>query len=173
MSLALDLCCGLGGWSKGLIAAGWECVGVDLMDFSAQYPGAFIQADLLTWEGWRELRPRLVVASTPCEEFSRHDMPWTRARNPPEPSLALFYRANEIARALGVPIIQENVRGAQKWLGRSRYNVGPFHLWGDVPALMPVAFRKQKKEKFSSSRRAQRAEIPLELSRWIGTVFLA
>ncbi len=33
--LMLDLCCGLGGWSEGFLAAGWRCVGVDLADFSA------------------------------------------------------------------------------------------------------------------------------------------
>jgi hypothetical protein len=33
----------------------------------------------------------------------------------------------------------ENVRGAQPWVGRSRWNFGSFHLWGDVPALMPIA----------------------------------
>jgi hypothetical protein len=33
----------------------------------------------------------------------------------------------------------ENVRGAQPWVGRSAWNFGSFHLWGDVPALMPIA----------------------------------
>jgi hypothetical protein len=31
-----------------------------------------------------------------------------------------------------------NVSGAQKWVGRSRWNYGSFHFWGDVPALMPM-----------------------------------
>jgi hypothetical protein len=35
-------------------------------------------------------------------------------------------------------MVVENVRGAQKWIGRSRWNYGSFHLWGDVPALMPM-----------------------------------
>ncbi len=35
-------------------------------------------------------------------------------------------------------MIVENVRGAQRWVGRSRWNFGSFHLWGDVPALMPM-----------------------------------
>jgi len=30
------------------------------------------------------------------------------------------------------------VRGANEWVGRSRWNYGSFHLWGDVPALMPM-----------------------------------
>jgi hypothetical protein len=40
--------------------------------------------------------------------------------------------------------VVENVRGAQKWVGRSRWNFGSFHLWGDVPALMPMTKRVQK-----------------------------
>jgi hypothetical protein len=37
-----------------------------------------------------------------------------------------------------IPMIVENVRGAQEWVGRSVWNFGSFHLWGDVPALMPI-----------------------------------
>ena len=44
-----------------------------------------------------------------------------------------------------IPLIVENVRGAQPWVGRSAWNYGSFHLWGDVPALMPKeAHRKVK-----------------------------
>ena len=38
----------------------------------------------------------------------------------------------------------ENVRGAQKWVGRARWNFGSFYLWGDVPALMPHTFKGVK-----------------------------
>ena len=38
-----------------------------------------------------------------------------------------------------IPLIVENVRGAQKWVGHSVWNFGSYHLWGDVPALMPIA----------------------------------
>lgn len=123
--------------------------GVDLADFSAVYPGHFIKADLLTWEGWREMRPALVVASPPCEEFSRHSMPWTRAKNPPPPDMRLIARCRAIAAALAVPIVLENVRGAQGWLGRSKVNCGPFHLWDDAPAIVPV-FKGRKKESYGS-----------------------
>jgi hypothetical protein len=37
-----------------------------------------------------------------------------------------------------IPLVVENVRGAQPWVGRSRWNYGSFHFWGDVPALMPM-----------------------------------
>jgi hypothetical protein len=167
---ALDLCCGKGGWAKGFIAAGWRVIGVDNQDFSTVYPGEFVLADLLTWEGWRDSGARVVIASTPCEEFSRWSMPWTRAKNPPVPSLTLWHRAKFIADTLGVPCVQENVRGAQRFLGRSVMNCGPFHLWGDVPALLPE-FGGRKKQAFSGRQRAERAVIPFELAYHVARCF--
>lgn len=41
-----------------------------------------------------------------------------------------------------IPLIVENVRGAQPWVGRSAWNYGSFHLWADVPALMPITLRE-------------------------------
>lgn len=82
-------------------------------------------------------------------------MPWTKAKR-----LAQEYRTGirdvkqltalfdacfriqrEAIEAAGhfIPLVVENVRGAQPWVGRSRWNFGSFHLWGDVPALMPMA----------------------------------
>lgn len=169
--LAIDLYCGLGGWADGLLAAGWRVVGIDSEDFASSYPGEFIHADLRRWNDWRRYRPRLVVASAPCQEFSRHDQPWTRARNPPPPDLSLVDRAFALAALWECPIVQENVRGAQKWLGRSKANCGPFHLWGDVPALVPV-FAGVQKQSLSSTQRAERARIPRELAVWVGRSLL-
>ena len=41
-----------------------------------------------------------------------------------------------------IPLVVENVRGAQPWVGRSAWNYGSFHLWGDVPALMPINLKQ-------------------------------
>lgn len=40
-----------------------------------------------------------------------------------------------------IPMVIENVKGAQPWVGRARWNFGSFYLWGDVPALMPQTMR--------------------------------
>ena len=169
--IALDLCCGKGGWGAGLIAEGWHVIGVDLDDFSKYYPGEFIQADLLTWEGWRTIPGiLLVVCSPPCDQFSRWGMPWTRARNPPIPDMALVNRCRYIGKELGVPCVLENVQAAQRFLGRSQANCGPFHLWGDVPAIVPV-FQGKKKESYGGKQKADRAVIPANLARWIGRSF--
>jgi hypothetical protein len=39
---------------------------------------------------------------------------------------------------------QENVRGAQPWVGRAQWHFGSYYLWGDVPALMPHRFQATK-----------------------------
>jgi hypothetical protein len=49
-----------------------------------------------------------------------------------------------IAAGKTVPMVVENVRGAQPWVGRARWSFGSFYLWGDVPALMPQVIRAQK-----------------------------
>jgi hypothetical protein len=54
-----------------------------------------------------------------------------------------FRIQNEVCEAAGrhIPMVVENVRGAIPWVGRSRWHYGSFHLWGDVPALMPITLR--------------------------------
>jgi hypothetical protein len=168
--LALDICCGKGGWAKGLIAEGWRVIGIDIDDYSQVYPGEFIQADVLQWRGWRSLSPQLIVASPPCQEFSRWSMPWTRAKHPPVPNIAIWNVCQLIAAALKCPLVLENVKGAQQFMGRSQANCGPFHLWGDLPAIVP-AFIGRKKESLSSCRRADRATVPFILAAHIARCF--
>ncbi len=38
-----------------------------------------------------------------------------------------------------IPLVVENVKGAQPWVGRAKWHYGSYYLWGDVPALMPSA----------------------------------
>lgn len=53
---------------------------------------------------------------------------------------ACFRIQREACEAAGrhIPMVVENVRGAQPWVGRARWSFGSFYLWGDVPALMPA-----------------------------------
>src|SRR5262245_57560831 len=62
----LDLCCGLGGWSKGFAANGFECEGIDNRDLG--YPYRFIHKDLFDFEPSGHYD--VIVASPPCSEFS-------------------------------------------------------------------------------------------------------
>jgi hypothetical protein len=46
-------------------------------------------------------------------------------------------------------MIQENVRGAQKYVGRAQWHYVSYYLWGDVPALMPVPMTRRMKSAIS------------------------
>lgn len=204
--LAIDLFCGLGGWTSGLIAEGYDVVGFDIerhryparaipetdsrkvhqsgVDFNnpnvgssanrsfnyanevamreapltggwIEYPAHLVIQDVLTLHGRQFKDAALIVASPPCQEYSYMAMPWSRAK-----AIASDYRSGkrdvkqltalfdacfriqrEASEAAGrhIPMVVENVKGAQPWVGRARWMYGSFALWGDVPALMPIA----------------------------------
>ena len=209
--LAIDLFCGLGGWTEGLLAEGYDVVGFDIerheywgpslddmpLDASGgkgtspvakrgmtqgcavslgleganrkpgttlhQYPAQLVIQDVLTLHGSQFRSADLIVASPPCQEYSWMAMPWSRAKAVaralrgegefPEgyrgsrtiPELTALFDAcfriqREASEAAGrhIPMVVENVRGAQPWVGRARWSYGSFYLWGDVPALMPM-----------------------------------
>lgn len=118
-------------------------------------------------------------------------MPWKRAKALPPPDNTLFEACFRIQReaceAAGrhIPLIVENVRGAQKWVGRARWNFGSFYLWGDVPALMPLGkavkvggdwfgeacAMTSSKSPARKAASAMIAKIPLPLSRYIAATF--
>lgn len=159
LPLAIDLFCGLGGWTEGLLAAGYYVVGFDIERHvygEDRYPAQLVLQDVLTLHGSQLKSAALIVASPPCQEYSYMAMPWSLAK-----AKAAAIRADKTGEALErlnrlfnacfriqreaseaaghhIPLIVENVRGAIPWVGRSRWNFGSFHLWGDVPALMPI-----------------------------------
>jgi len=143
--LAIDLFCGLGGWTEGLLAEGYRVVGFDIERHvygEAQYPAQLVLQDVLTIHGSQFKDADLIVASPPCQAYSYRAMPWKRAKALPPPDNALFEACFRIQReaceAAGrhIPLVVENVCGAQKWVGRAKWHHRSFYLWGDVPALM-------------------------------------
>ena len=70
-------------------------------------------------------------------------MPWKRAKALPPPDNALFDACFRIQREAGeaaghrIPMVVENVKGAQPWVGRAAWHYGSYFLWGQVPAIMP------------------------------------
>jgi hypothetical protein len=152
--LAIDLFCGLGGWTEGLLAEGYDVVGFDIEQHEYgehRYPAQLVIQDVLTLHGSQFRDASLIVASPPCQEYSYMAMPWTKAKERArqyrageldvKDLTALFDAAVRIGQEAGVPTVIENVRGAIPWIGRSRWNFGSYHLWGDVPALMPMTLK--------------------------------
>ena len=165
MPLAIDLFCGLGGWTEGLLAEGYRVQGYDIEAHEygdERYPAELFLEDVMTIDGARFADADLIVASPPCQEYSYMAMPWSRAKAKAAAIRAdttgaemerlnqLFHACFRIRReacaAAGrhIPLVVENVRGAIPWVGRSRWNYGSFHLWGDVPALMPAVVNATK-----------------------------
>lgn len=193
---------------------GYRTVGFDVQahDYgTGGYPGELVLRDVRSISG-RELVakygvPACIVASPPCQEFSYMAMPWTKAKEKRRRILAsetekarltdlfnqCFRVQREVSEATGhhVLMVVENVRGAQEWVGKARWNFGSFYLWGDVPALMPQPEAKkgfagfkdfkdfhdcEAARKWSSKdpRRkqwsAEIARIPPTLAQWVARV---
>lgn len=171
--LAIDLCCGLGGWTEGLLSEGWQVRGYDIEAHEygdERYPAELVLRNVLEMHGSEIADADLIVASPPCTEYSYMAMPWKRAKQIaralrgedvfPEPYRgsrtveqlnaifdACFRLQREASEAAGrhIPMVVENVRGAQPWVGTADANYGSFYLWGDVPALMPRPARDAAK----------------------------
>ena len=173
--VVVDIGAGLGGWSGAFIAEGWTALGIDIERHPA-YPGNLVIQDVRTVSGRRMGHVSAIVCSMPCQDFTRHMMPWTRRRNPPPPDLSLIEACwrihQEASESAGrrIPFLMENVREAQRWIGAAAAHYGSRYLWGDVPALLPFA-EKSRKEHLSSRAVAERSEIPFDLAQHIATVF--
>ena len=128
-----------------------------------------VLADVLTLDGAQFADAALIVASPPCQEFSYMAMPWKRGKQIaralrgqdefPEGYRgsrtiaeltalfdACFRIQREACEAAGrhIPMVVENVKGAQPWVGRAKWSFGSYYLWGDVPALMPYRIDGRK-----------------------------
>lgn len=168
----LDLYCGLGGWAQGFVEQGHEVTGYDIIDFAEKYPGKFVKADLLTLSDFPSAD--LVVASPPCTDFSKASFPatWKSVQKfPPDipGALKLFNRVFEIVELVKPRyFIIENVRGAQKYVGKARMHIGSRYFWGNFP-WFSVGNADDIYGKWrmtpSQDRGVLRSVIPLSISR--------
>ncbi len=162
-ALVVDLFCGLGGWTKGFLAEGYDCIGFDIERHQygeKRYPAQLVLQDVLTLHGSQFRNAACIVASPPCTEYSYMAMPWSRAKQiaaalrgrgefPDEYTgsrtveqlnvlfNACFRLQREASAAAGhhIPLVVENVKGAQPWVGPAKAHFGSFYLWGDVESV--------------------------------------
>ena len=156
--LAIDLFCGLGGWAEGFLSEGYDVIGFDIE--RRPYPGQLVLQDILTLHGSQLRHAAAIVASPPCQNYSYMAMPWTRAKQIagglreeiPFPDGytgartvkalnalfdACFRIQREASEAAGryIPMVVENVKGAQPWVGEAKAHFGSFYLWGDIESV--------------------------------------
>ena len=168
----IDLYCGLGGWTTGLIENNIDVTGYDIVDFSDKYPSKFVKADLLTYNNFDNCD--IIVASPPCTDFTKSSFPktWRVVKDyPPDiPSaMKLFNRVYEIVDIVKpVYYLIENVRGAQKYVGKAKFHIGSRYFWGTFPNFTVTNKEDIYGKSYvapSKDRPAIRAKIPLSISR--------
>jgi len=200
--LCIDMYAGLFGWGTAFAAEGFRVIGFDLEDMSRKFeiprPDGceLVLQDIRTLHGSQFRDATVIVASPPCQAYSYRAMPWKRAKSLPPPSNELFDACFRIQREAceaarhHIPMVVENVKGAQPWVGKAKAHFGSFYLWGDVPALMPIAGIEGVKQhgsgpswfdneiakhgSHSAARKhasAMIARIPFTLARHIASVF--
>jgi hypothetical protein len=169
--LVIDLYSGLHGWCEGFLPEGYRCIAFDLFDMcdllGVRRPKGIrlVLRDVCTLTGAALIAeygiPAVIVASPPCQKYSYMAMPWKRAKEmiryyessaERRAELTLLFDTcfrlqREASEAAGryIPLIVENVRGAQKWVGQAMWHFGSYYLWGDVPALMPITLSAKLK----------------------------
>jgi hypothetical protein len=80
------------------------------------------------------------------------------------PDLSLVHAIHRIvAESQPRTWILENVKGAQRWIGRAAWCRNPVYLWGEFPPIHCGSLRPWK-QALSSGQAARRAEIPLDIS---------
>ncbi len=177
--LAIDLFCGLGGWTEGLLAEGYGVVGFDIEEHvydEHRYPGELVLWDVTRLHGSWFKDASLIVASPPCQEYSYMAMPWSLAKTKAAAIRAdttgvkmahltmlfneCFRIQREACEAAGrhIPIVVENVRGAQPWVGKAAGKYGSFYLWGDVPTLPATKHVKVPSFRFDGGGRSFQSE---------------
>lgn len=179
---ALDLYCGLGGWSNGLAMEGFDVLGVELVPKIAHlYEHNVIIADVRKLDGKRFKGFDLIVGSPPCRDFSiTANFGKVTWNNPPDPEGKGLELVNAFLRIVEEAEpkywLLENVTGLEKYIGippKCKPRLSKTMLrgfWGKFPSfLIPKDLNKKKILDIQGPlRKWERAMIPLPVARALG-----
>ncbi len=181
-SLALDLFCGLGGWSDGLAAEGFDVLGVELnQEIAELYKHPIIIDDVCNLNP-REFRGYdLIVGSPPCHNFTVGSDAWWKVKKDPAEGVRLAKAMLDFVEVAKPKYwLMENVRGLKKYIDikprgiykLSRTMFRPF--WGNFPAFfIPIDYDKPLMKEVdnypkSMPRQWIKAKIPFCVSSSLG-----
>lgn len=183
---ALDLFCGLGGWSDGLALEGFEVLGVEIEPKIAElYKHRVIVADVRDLDGEDFHGYDLIVGSPPCRDFStmtqaNKGYPNRRPPNPSEGLKLIKAFTDFVGKANPSFWAMENVRRLEQFYDKKpiwRFYIskqGKRSLWGNIPLPMMKDFRSNRNMEFGflklsyRMRSVARARIPLPIARALG-----
>ena len=176
----------MGGWSEGFHSEGFECVGVDIVNWG--YPYDLILQDIRTLEGKRLKRFDVIIGSPPCRDFSTMTQvnKGIKGRKPPDPKegLALIGEFTRLIEEAQPPLYAfENVARLKKWYHETpiwEFMVskgGRRCLWGNIDfPLMPYMRFPNRNMEYDyrqynyRTRSALRAKIPFLIASEVAKV---
>lgn len=183
---ALDLFCGLGGWSDGLAAEGFKVLGVEIEPHIAElYKHPVIIQDVRDLLGSDFKGYDLIVGSPPCRDFSQFTSLGHRWKVPPDPEGEGMSKVNAFLRIVKEAEprfwLMENVVRLEKYLGEpprckarlSKTMIRGF--WGNFPAfLIPKDASKGLIRHTQGKLRSwERAKIPEPVARALGKAVMS
>lgn len=180
---ALDLFCGLGGWSDGLALEGFEVLGVEInQEIADLYKHPVIVADVRDLDGSDFQGYDLIVGSPPCRDFSQTTTfgkyYWKVPPDPEGEGMSMVKAFMDIVvEAKPRFWLMENVPGLKKYfdlkpkvethLGRTMKRC----FWGNFPSffiLRDYGTVRIKADIQGPYRKWKRAKIPLTIARGLG-----
>jgi len=180
---ALDLFCGLGGWSDGLIKAGFEVVGVELRnDLAKLYKHPVIITDVCSLDPKQFRYYDLIVGSPPCRDFSvqtfcanRKGNPWKIAPDPEGRGMKLVNAFIDFVKIAKPRYwLMENVIRLEKY-----FNMPPKmkvkiagnkwrYFWGHFPEFKVPYYRGKSMRYTGKWRSPLNAYIPMGIGKALG-----
>jgi len=159
---ALDLFCGLGGWSDGLVMEGFEVLGVEIEPkIASLYKHPVIVEDVRKLRGEQFPGYNLIVGSPPCRDFSiiGKTLGHTWKKPPcPEDGLELVNAFIRIVKEAEPDFwLMENVLGLIDYLGTPKFKtkLGKGMLrafWGNFPSFLITRLMSKRISKSQSGR---------------------